>query len=561
MPLDKPTLLTDDYRKTAQARAVPYSVFMGSKWYLPPNPDPESARVALRMFPHLQATEPELVARARLSVADYTPIDLSKPRWDRIYPNGRSTAADPWQRVLDAARAAGIEPHPFQRWDADKAIEDLEARRGAYFGWEMGLGKTLGACMVIDGWDANFVFIACPNSAKQDPWTDALEKFCPWLNVVVVGNTKAARDGSVTAAMRLMDAGSPVAFVCHYQALPLLEGPNKRGLLKLGQWDLVIADEAHLFKTRGAKFVSSLRRLKKVSMLDLSGSVTSGAADQLFVPWQMFRPKVFRSQWRDWNDKYIEVIDGDYGKIIVGPSLPDLPEFREMLGQTLTVRTAAEYLDVPEAHVVHHSVPLHKEQDRIYHEVADDLLAELADGDMIATVDGAPLRSALRRATGGIPDGAGGAVSSKLDKVMELIESAGDSQVVVFTWHKAPGRELMRRLAAANIGAGLINGDITKSNRERTLDLFKRGGHRVLVATIATLSASVNLQHASVVIMAEESDDPVDNEQAVGRVVRQGQRANASVHYVRAANTVDDLEVWPTYMSKAEVRRLVLGAK
>lgn len=561
MSLDKPILLTDDYRQTAKARAVPHSIFMNRAWYLPPNPDPESARIAIRLFPKLQPEYPELVALARLSGADYTPIDYAKPRWDRLYPNDRPLRDDPWQRVRANAKLRGITPHPFQRWDADRAIENLNAAKGAYFGWEMGLGKTLGALMVVDGWDANFVFIACPNSAKVDPWVESLKLYTPWLEIVVMGNSKKTRDAAMARAKELMDAGKPTVMVCHFEAVSLIEGPKKRGWLPLGQWDLVIIDEAHLLKNRTAKFVASLRRLKKAGMLALSGSIMSGAAEDLFVPWQMFQPKRYRSQWRDWNDPFMEVIDGDYGKIVLGPDMNQLPKFRAELGEVLTVRLAKDYLDVPEPVIVHHSVPLSPEQKRIYHEVADDLIAELPDGTVIATVDGAPLRSSLRRVTGGVPTPDGtGFISSKLDRAEELIAGAGDSQIVVFTWHKAPGYELVRRLRAANVSAGIINGDISRVQRAKTLDLFKQGGYHVLVATIRTLSASVNLQNAGVVIMAEESDDSVDNDQAPGRVIRQGQLQNVSLHYIRASNTVDDLEVWPNSLTKAELRRLVLGA-
>ena len=96
MPPDDPTLLTADYRKTALARAVPDSFFQDGGWWLPPDPDPDSCRVALRLFPALGA-DPELVARAALSAVDYTPIDYSTARWV-----DRPLSADPWQHVLSA---------------------------------------------------------------------------------------------------------------------------------------------------------------------------------------------------------------------------------------------------------------------------------------------------------------------------------------------------------------------------------------------------------------------------------------------------------------------------
>lgn len=424
----------------------------------------------------------------------------------------------------------------------------------------MGLGKTLGTAMIIDGWDANFVFIACPNSAKRDPWVDGLTRFCPWLQPVVVGNNAKARSRALDEAAERMDAGEPTALICHYEAIGLIEGSNKRGWNRLGRWDLKVCDEAHTLKSRAAKRTAAFRRLQSVGTLLLSGSVMSGAAESLFVPFQVMQPKRYRSQWRDWNDRFLEVVDGDFGQIVIGPKLHRLAEFRGELSESLVVRLAADHLDIPKPHVKDHHVTLTPLQARVYREVADDLMADLPDGDVIATTDGAPLVTALRRVTACVPDGKGSYESAKLDRCMELIEAAGDSQIVVFTWHKEPGYALIDRLAAAGIGAGLVNGDRSQAARAETVGLFKRGGLRVLVATMATLSMAANLQNASVVITLEESFDPIDNEQAIGRVVRQGQTVHASVHHIRALDSVDDLHVLPAGMAKTELRRLILGA-
>lgn len=451
----------------------------------------------------------------------------------------------------------------------------------------MGLGKTLGACMVIDGWQANYVFVACPNSAKMKPWAKELARFCPWLEVVVVGNSAATRTAALRTAQEHVDSGTPFALICHYQAIPLIEGPNKRGWAKLGTWDLLISDEAHLYKNRTAKFVGACRRLKAIGRLDLSGSVMSGRAEDLFVPYQMHMPQRYRSQWRDWNDRFMECVTDDYGvKNIIGPMVHRLPEFRAELGEILTVRLAKDYLSVPEARVVERDLTMRPEQGRAYRELADELLAKMPDDSTVATIDGAPLRTALRRVTAGVPlpcpackgtgtiwerreqrrrcsrcagDG-GGLLSAKHDAAMEDILNAGDSQIVMFGWHKKTVRELQRRCLDVHVPCGVIDGDVSGAERERTIALFERGGYRVLAATIATLSTAANLQFASVVGMLEESDDPVDNEQAIGRVVRQGQLAHATVYNYRIGASVDTMSVQANYSSKAELRKLVLGA-
>lgn len=572
----EPTLITADYRKTALARAVPYSIFQDGGWWLPPDPDPDSARVALRLFPSL-SSNPDLMACARLSTVDHMPIDLASARWHDLYgADGRAPEDDPWQRVAATAldyrnvrdEHKPMVPHLFQRIDADRAILNLDAAKGAYFGWEMGLGKTFGACMVIDGWDANFVFIACPNNAKIDPWQHDLLQLCPWLKPIIIGNTAKARALALDEAHARMEAGEPTALICHYAAVRLIEekhgSKTVSGWKRFGQWDLVIDDEAHLHKNRTTQFTAACRRLDTVGRLKLSGSVMSGKAEELFVNWQMMQPRRYRSQWRDWNDPYLEVFVDDYNqKQIVGPNIQRLQEFREVLGEVLTVRLAKDWLNVPEANELpRDDLAMHPEQLKVYRKIGEDFMAELPDGEFMYTTEGAPMRSALRQITAGVPhpDGDGGLISVKHDAAMHDIRSAGDSQCVYFAWHKRAVYELQRRCLAEDIPCCVVTGDLTNPARERNIDLFKRGGHRVLVATIATLSMAANLQNASVVGMIEESDDPVQNEQAIGRVVRQGQPAHATVLRYRVKDSVDDLSVMTNFVTKQELRRMILGA-
>jgi hypothetical protein len=591
--VDAPVRITDDYRRTALARAVPYSYFADGAWWLPPDPDPDSARIALRLFPAL-SSDPELVARARLSAVDYTPIDLASGQWAGLGAAGQQQ----WLDATARTRAAALEyinrkgehqpltPHPFQDIDSSYAAYRLEGGYGAYFGWEMGLGKTLGAALVMDGWNVNFALIACPKNARQDPWVNDAAQLCPWMKFIVIGDSPRERARTLDEVHERLEAGEPTALVAHYRALVTVEqsGPKTvPGWRRFGQWDLFVSDEAHTYKNRTAQFTSAARRIKAAGRLNLSGSVMSGRAEDMFVPWQMFQPKRYKSQWRDWNDRFLEVIVDDYQqKQIVGPKLHRLQDFRAELGEVLTVRLAKDWLDIPEPHVVDRTVSMLPEQRKVYRALAEELIAELPDGEFVYAVDGAPLRTALRQVTVGVPAGPGaeceacdggaggvdcicvrgnGLISAKIDAAMEDIEAAGDSQCVYFAWHKRAVHELERRCKEAGVGVGVVSGDVSMGARERTIDLFKRGGYRVLVATIATLSSAVNLQNASVVGMLEESDDPVDNEQAVGRVVRQGQPAHASVFYYRCENTVDDLGVHVNATTKAELRRLILGTK
>lgn len=477
------------------------------------------------------------------------PLDLATAWGAR-----RVTRYEEFPRVVPAVAALGIEPHTYQRIDCAYAVDRLNRGMGAYLGWEVGLGKTLGGAMVIDAFDANFNLIVCPNSAKAQ-WRRMLTGYCPWLDVVVIGNGAAARQSALEQARELASIDAPFALICHYEAVPLIEGANKRGWLSLGQWDLVVLDEAHQLKGRSAKRTAAIRRLKRAGVLMLSGSVMSGNPETLFVPLQILRPSKYRSKHRDWIAPYLQTVHNGFATEVVGVRPDRLEAMRAELGEVLVVRRAADHLDIPEPHVSNHDVLLHPEQRRVYDELARRLMAELPDGDIVSAIDGATLMSALRQVTGG----AGFDRSAKHDRAMEIILNAADTQLLVFTWHKAPGRELVRLCEEAGVPAGLVNGDVSAVARERVVQDFKDGKVRVLCATLSTLGVAANLQNAGAVVFLEESYDPIDNEQAVGRVVRQGQQVHASVHWIRAEGTVDG-RVLTKATTKQALRRLVLGA-
>ncbi len=477
------------------------------------------------------------------------PIDYATPRWERLYPQGRPLSEDPWQRVLAATATKGITPHEYQRIDVDFAIANLAQGRGAFIGWDVGLGKTLGAAMVMDGGGNNFNLVVCLNSAKAQ-WARMLAAYCPWMTVLVMGNTRAQREGVLAHAAALVRQGDPFTLVCHYEAVAVVDGPQKKGWKPLGSWDLVILDEAHRLVGRTTKVASAMRRLQRAGTLMLSGSVMTGKGDKLFVPLQILRPAKYRSKWRDWITPYFEVTNNGWSTEVGDPWPHKLDALRAELGEVLVVRTS-QHCPIP--HEVEHWVDLYPEQRKAYDELVEQLMAELPSGETVTVTDGTALISALRQVTGGT----GFDRSAKHDRALEIVQGAG-GQMVAFAWHKAVAARLATMIDAAGITAGLINGDVPIPKRNGLIEAFRHGEPRMLAATLKTLGESANLQNADGVVFIEESYVAEDNRQARGRVVRQGQQGTATVHYVRASGTVDG-RVLESATTKAQLRRLVLG--
>lgn len=562
-----PVVLTDDYRKRARAAAVPDAVWDGGykAHILPPTCDDHSARIALKLFPEL-IQHPQLVERA--AVQDMRPIDKATARWNARHPNGRMRHDDPWPRVAANFASQGIEPtdrlaHLYQRIDADYALNRLNELGGDYVGWEPGLGKTLGACMVMDGWDVNFALIVCPNACKDDPWLKDLPVYCPWMEPVVIGNTAKNRRERFEYAKKRMDNGEPTAVICHYEALPLVAKMDRKDGTtwdKLGAFDIRIADEAHRLKNERTGFVKAFRKIKAVGTLLLSGSCTDGEFEDLFVPMQLMQPKRYTRRWDGgWNDKYGDYVEGDFGQLNLGVKPHRLQELREELGEVLVVRRAADELNIPAPHVKDYSVPMLPAQRKAYDDMLEDMFAVLPDGELIAASQGSALIQKLRSITGGVPLPGGGFQSAKLERLLDLYADIGKQQAVVFTWH----RELAERASGAIESLGLesrhIHGGVGAAGRKESVERFHVGRVQVLVATMGTLGVGVNLQEAARVTFLEHSYNPKDNEQARDRVVRQGQTRHVLHESITCTGTADELQVLPAVLSKTLLRELLIG--
>lgn len=97
--MDEPFVLTGKWAETAKARAVPESFWQPGEavWLLPYDCEPESARIAIRLFPALYTLRPDIVDKA--SVQDIRPLNTS------VGLLVRPIAEDPWQRVLAACHS------------------------------------------------------------------------------------------------------------------------------------------------------------------------------------------------------------------------------------------------------------------------------------------------------------------------------------------------------------------------------------------------------------------------------------------------------------------------
>ncbi|MGH3902695.1 MAG: DEAD/DEAH box helicase, partial [Pseudonocardiaceae bacterium] len=131
--------------------------------------------------------------------------------------------------------------------------------------------------------------------------------------------------------------------------------------------------------------------------------------------------------------------------------------------------------------------------------------------------------------------------SAKLERLLEIVEEAAEDgmKVVVFSYFRAVLATVGRALGASV--AGEINGSVAPVVRQQIVDDFTgRHGHAVLLGQIEAGGVGINMQAASVVVIAEPQWKPSTENQAVARAHRMGQIRTVQVHRLLAKGSVDE---------------------
>ena len=111
--------------------------------------------------------------------------------------------------------------------------------------------------------------------------------------------------------------------------------------------------------------------------------------------------------------------------------------------------------------------------------------------------------------------------SAKRDKLDELLSDPDLERVIVFTRTKHGADKVVRNLKKSSVRAEAIHGNKTQGQRQRSLESFRRGKIRVLVATDIA-SRGIDVDHVSHVINYELPNEPESYVHRIGRTARAG---------------------------------------
>jgi superfamily II DNA or RNA helicase len=137
--------------------------------------------------------------------------------------------------------------------------------------------------------------------------------------------------------------------------------------------------------------------------------------------------------------------------------------------------------------------------------------------------------------------------SAKLRRLVEIVGEAADGgrKVIVFSYFRDVLQTVSEVLAGPDGVPGIpivgpLTGDVSPTDRQAMVDeLTNAPGPAVLISQIRAGGVGLNIQAASVVIIAEPQLTPSIEEQAIARAHRMGQVRPVDVHRLLSEDSVD----------------------
>jgi ATP-dependent RNA helicase RhlB len=109
----------------------------------------------------------------------------------------------------------------------------------------------------------------------------------------------------------------------------------------------------------------------------------------------------------------------------------------------------------------------------------------------------------------------------KLDLLLNLLKQPEAASVMIFANRRDQVRRLHERLERAGISCGILSGEVPQHKRVKTLEAFREGNYRVLVATDVA-GRGIHVEGVTHVVNFTLPEDPDDYVHRIGRTGRAG---------------------------------------
>ena len=444
---------------------------------------------------------------------------------------------------------------PYQKADAA-----MMARTSVLNANEPGLGKTAEviAAVVESGLDQGPQLVVAPKTALESVWYDHVTK---WLgcDVFILSGETQTWDESLEFIRELHGKKRPFWVVTTAAQV-------RAGLGIDITWNTFTIDEFHTTgltnvsgdPSKGTQFGRAVRNVKRKRLFLVSGTPIGGKPIKIWGALHHLHSDKFTSKWR-WADRWLDISDNGYGKVIGGIKRDMVDEFypehaqyiiRRLKSEVLPQLPPKQYIDVwcdmLPAQAKQYDQMEKKAEVRIEEErlSAVGVLAEYTRLKQFANA-----KCKIDYSSKGDPiliPQASGKLEYLIEKLDELgirkDDPVGDAVSVVCSQSREYVDWLADQLNKKGIKSEKITGKVTGEMRTDIQRRFQSGKNspRVIVMTTTAGGMSIDLDRADTIHIMDETWNPDNQSQAEDRLHRASRIHQVMCYYYRSRGTIEE---------------------
>jgi SNF2 family DNA or RNA helicase len=436
-----------------------------------------------------------------------------------------------------------LTPYPYQERD----IEFLVSHDGTgIVATQVGGGKTLIAIEVAKRLATGTNLVIAPKGTHKRAWHRTILRQIPNAEVRYINSTKAG-----VQAFDDLVAGVDAWYLVTPEFFRRF---HWRGV----EPDLAVFDEIHRASNRQSKTAKMLHTLKAKRRLGLSGTIAGNRIEGFWSVLRWIYPEMAGRSFWAWVDQYCQTEKDYFAGIVVtaekkpGLIVSQIPAYVRHLKREKCCEFHQEGMDadLPNTVQMERLVQLLPEQKRVYKKMEEDLFVWLGENPLITEVPVAT-RIRLRQITLGVPSisetgevfFAEDCKSTKLEELYSIIGDHPDGEPMLILTHSQKFASVVtKRLAKDGYSAFEWSGMASQKQRDKALEQFIAGEIQYIVAVIAAIGEGTDglQERCSTVVWLSKDDNRLLNEQAAGRLDRQGQKRAVVSYEIIAEDTYDE---------------------
>lgn len=449
--------------------------------------------------------------------------------------------------VTMGCRQCGVLPRAHQR----QAAAWLYLKRQALLADSVGTGKTATTILLIamlkevGHLEGKKVVVICRAPAVKQ-WVQELNRMVPTLNSVAFQGTKKQRLDSLRSDWDVLVVGKEM-FI------------RAEAVFRELSLRLIIIDDVEAVRNKATATAMSVKKVASLcqyvvvvnatplakKLTDMHSTLDLVGGREVFGSETNFK-KMFTQE----EKVEIEVRGGERKTIRRITGYKNIGRFKELIAPMVLRRTADDLDDVEMPAISSSTVwlDLHPAQRAKYREIQDGILTiiksgRLAEVKQLEAVTIFLKASSVCTGLAAIGEDDLPGTSVKMDWIMDSLQGdLADEKVIVFIHNRSMISAAQNRLTAAGLDFVTISGaDSNPTRRAASIQKFWDDPNCKVLVGSQTLEASLNLQCARHMIMADVIMNPARVRQLAGRFQRIGsQHKTVYLHQLLTRSTIEE---------------------